>query len=496
MPNALNDLLKLYEDYNALEAAKSLMNWDQQVLMPTGGAETRIAHLAILNRRAHSLITSDQTRRLLERAENEVTPGSVEAAQVASLKREIEIESKLPAKLVDRKAKVSSEAYQVWKEAKATNNFPLMAPFYEELFGIAREMAGYLGYTHHIYDPLIDLYEEGTTWSDADAMFKDIKQPIVTLVKEIRERGQEVDDSFLVGDWDKTRLRTFAEETVAAIGFDMNRGRLNVAPNAFCMNLSCGDVRMTTRASHHLKGIVSSSLHEMGHALYEQNSPPQWDRTPLAGGISLGVHESQSRLWENIVGRSYGFWQFFLPRLQSAFPELATIGLDTFWRAVNRVQPEFIRVGADELTYNLHILVRFELEVELLTGKLNMKDLPEAWTAKYQDYLGITPRSDSEGCLQDVHWSKGSIGYFPTYAMGNLIGGQMWKCLQAEIGDTETSMQEGDFAPILSWLTQKVYQQAKLLSPRKLVTEITGRPMEAKDWLDYAQAKYQVVYNL
>jgi len=253
---------------------------------------------------------------------------------------------------------------------------------------------------------------------------------------------------------------------------------------------------MTTRASNHLKGIFSSSLHEMGHALYEQNSPIEWDRTPLAGGISLAVHESQSRLWENIVGRSKGFWNFFFPRIQSHFPELSHESTVSIWRAINKVEPEFIRVGADELTYNLHILIRFELEVEILTQKLRIQDLPEAWNAKYSEYLGITPDTNTVGCLQDVHWSKGSIGYFPTYSMGNLIGGQMWKCLLQDLGDVETLMAQGDFGPILSWLTAKVYQRAKVLPPKQLVTEITGRPMEATDWLQYAQTKYKLIYEL
>lgn len=496
MSYSLQNLLKIYADYNALNAAMSLMSWDQQVLMPPGGAVARAAHMTSLNSRAHALITSDEVHRLIEQAEKEVEPGTPDAAQVSNLKREVAIESKLPASLVDRKATIASEAYQVWKQAKAENNFPAMVPYYQSLFDIAGETAECLGFQDHIYDALIDLYEEGATWADADGMFRAIKSPIVSLVRDIRTTGKPIDDSCIAKNWDRDRLRAFAEETVSKIGFDFSRGRLNLAPNAFCMNLSCGDVRMTTRASNHLKGIFSSSLHEMGHALYEQNSPIEWDRTPLAGGISLAVHESQSRLWENIVGRSKGFWNFFFPRLQSHFPELSHESTVSIWRAINKVEPEFIRVGADELTYNLHILIRFELEVEILTQKLRIQDLPEAWNAKYSEYLGITPDTNTVGCLQDVHWSKGSIGYFPTYSMGNLIGGQMWKCLLQDLGDVETLMAQGDFGPILSWLTAKVYQRAKVLPPKQLVTEITGRPMEATDWLQYAQTKYKLIYEL
>jgi carboxypeptidase Taq len=496
MPSAKEALLSLYADYNALESAISLMNWDRQVLMPTGGAAARTAHVGILTNKSHALLTSAEMARALENLEKEAELGSEDSAMATALRREVDIETKLPAELVDRKARVSSDAYEAWKQAKATNDFPLLAPFYQQLFDIAGETAECLGYGDHIYDPLLDLYESGAKYADAEAMFKGIKQPIVSLVQRIKTQGKPVDDSLLCGDWDKESLRSFAQRTAAAIGFDFDRGRLNIAPNAFCSGTSCGDIRMTTRASNHIKGILSSSLHEMGHALYEQNSPVKWDRTPLAGGISLAVHESQSRLWENIVGRSRGLWTHFLPDLKATFPKVESLEVESFYRALNKVEPDFVRVGADELTYNLHILVRFEMEVEILTGKVKIADIPEAWNAKYTEYLGITPPTDTLGCLQDVHWSRGSIGYFPTYAMGNLIGAQMWTCLQRDLGDTDAIMAEGNFKPILGWLNEKVYQKGKLISPKALVTQITGRPMEPTDWLNYATQKYTAIYGL
>lgn len=472
------------------------MNWDRQVLMPPGGAAARTAHVGILTSKAHALFTGDEMARALEELEKEATPGSEDAAMVAALRREVDIETKLPAELVERHSRVSSDAYETWKAAKANNDFASLAPYYEQLFDIARETAGLLGFTNHIYDPLIDMYEQGATFADAEAMFKGIKKPIVDLVRAIKEEGRPVEDSLLHGNWDKETLRRFAENTISAIGFDLDRGRLNIAPNAFCSGTSCNDIRMTTRASDHIKGIVSSSLHEMGHALYEQNSPQKWDRTPLAGGISLAVHESQSRLWENIVGRSRGFWTRFLPDIQATCPELGPMDVESFYRAMNKVEPEFVRVGADELTYNLHILVRFELEVEILTNQVKIADLPEAWNAKYTDYLGITPPSDTVGCLQDVHWSRGSIGYFPTYSMGNLIGGQMWARLKEDLGNTDALMAAGNFKPILGWLTDKVYRFGRSIPPRELVTQVTGRPMEPTDWLAYASSKYKDIYSL
>jgi carboxypeptidase Taq len=493
---AAERLEALYRDVAALSAAQSLMGWDQQVLMPAGGAAARAAHMQVLKRLAHERLTSDETMRTLEAAEAEAAPGSIEANAAAALRRDLDVLTKIPLELVSRKARVSAEAYEVWKQARPANDFARMAPYYAELFAIARETAEAIGYTEHVYDPLIGLYEPGATYADAVGMFEAIKAPIVGLVREIQTRGRTIDDMPLRQGFEPESLRTFAEHAAGVIGFDFDRGRLDVCRNAFCSHLASVDVRMTTRPSEHMKGIVSSSLHEMGHGLYEQGIPREFDGTPLAGGISLAVHESQSRLWENIVGRSLGFWRRFLPDLQARVPGLGEVTPEGMYAMLNKVQPEFIRVGADELTYNLHILVRFELEVELVTGQLAMPDLPEAWNAKYEAYLGIRPPSDTVGCLQDVHWSKGSIGYFPTYAMGNLIGGRIWEVLIGEIGDPAPLMERGDFAPILNWLRDRVYRHGRRYAPQDLVRRVTGKPMQADAWLGYAQAKYRELYGL
>lgn len=494
--SAYANLLAKYETIAALKAAQNLMGWDQQVLMAPGSSSARAAHMQLLRKISHELLTSDEMARLVEDAARETDPDSDECRSVAALRRDLESETKLPLDLVERKARVSSQAYEVWKVAKASDDFPILAPHLGELFSIAAETAELLGYTDHPYDALVNLYEYGASYASVRSMFTGIKGPIVDLVREIRAKGRKVDDTPLKGDWDKETLRSFAQNTLKTIGFDFDRGRLNVAPNAFCSNAGSTDVRMTTRASNHIKGIVSSSLHEMGHGLYEQGVPLEWNGTPLSGGISLAVHESQSRLWENVIGRSRGFWQRFLPDLQRAFPQLDGLTPDEMYRSINKVQPDFIRVGADELTYNLHILVRFELEVELITGKLPIDDLPEAWNAKYTEYLGITPPTNTLGCLQDVHWSRGSVGYFPTYSMGNLIGLQMWSRLVEDIPDTEARMEQGNFGEILGWLTEKVYSQARRYEPAELVTRVTGHPMEATAWLNYANAKYREIYSL
>ncbi|HLO97509.1 MAG TPA: carboxypeptidase M32, partial [Fimbriimonas sp.] len=352
-----------------------------------------------------------------------------------------------------------------------------------------------LGYTDHPYDALTDQYEEGATAADWVRMYESIKGPQVELVKQIQ--GCPVpDDSFLTGEWDNQKQAQFAEKVIGAIGFDFNRGRQDTAPHPFCGGWSVGDVRLTNRYRPFLASSIFGGLHEAGHGMYEQGSPMEFDRLPVCGGVSLGVHESQSRTWENIVGRSRGFWVHFLPALQETFPALSNITVDQMVRAVNKVKTSYIRVEADELTYNLHTLVRFEIECDVLTDKLKVKDLPEAWNSKYEQYLGIRPKTDTEGCLQDVHWSQGSIGYFPTYSMGNLLSYQIWNSLQKDVPNTDELISSGNFEPILSWLQAKIYSKGSLLTPKALILEATGEPMNAKYYLDGLSAKYKSLYNL
>jgi carboxypeptidase Taq len=276
----------------------------------------------------------------------------------------------------------------------------------------------------------------------------------------------------------------------------MECGRQDTAPHPFCANFSVGDVRLTTRFKDYIGSAIFGSLHEAGHGVYEQGSPRRLDRSPLAGGVSLGVHESQSRTWENIVGRSKPFWSRYLPKLQELFPELSEFTLDSWYSAINKVQPSFIRVEADEVTYNMHTLVRFEIESDVLTGKLSVKDIPGAWNAKYEAYLGVTPETDSVGCLQDVHWSGGSIGYFPTYSMGNCLSYQFWNCLKSDLGDVDSLMAAGKFSPILDWLRDKIYQHGSIIEPRELVMKVSGKPIGAEDYLQGLKAKYSEIYAL
>jgi carboxypeptidase Taq len=491
--SALETLKQRLADYNALQAAAAIMEWDQQTFMPRGGAEARASHLGVLSRMAHETFTSDETRRALEDAKSEAEGDDKLMLRV--VQRDLDLATKLPSQLVEEKSRLAAIAHEDWVKARAENNFPGFASTLEKMFEIARQEAEYLGYTEHIYDALLDQYEEGATAADARAMFDAIKRPQVELVKKIRAANQP-DDSFLYGEWDTAKERGFTEAIIKEIGFDFTRGRQDTAPHPFCTGWSVNDVRLTTRFKPYIGSAIFGSMHEAGHGMYEQGSPQKWDLTPLAGGTSLGVHESQSRLWENIVGRSKPFWKRNLGKLQEAFPVLGGKSLDEFYKAINKVEPSFIRVEADELTYNLHVLTRFELECDILTGSLSVKDLPEAWNSKYSDYLGVTPKTNSEGCLQDVHWSMGSVGYFPTYSMGNLLSYQFWAALQLDIPNTDELMEAGNFKPILEWLQLKIYRKGRSMSPKELVLHVTGKPMDASDYLNGLTKKYSELYGL
>ncbi len=492
--SAFERVMAKYRELDALNSAIGLMNWDQQLLMPAGGLAARSEHLLRLSRLRHAILTSDEFRTDLDDAK--ATGADQDQAAIRILLAEVEEATKLPLDLIERKSKVTTDAYQTWRKAKQDNNYSLLAPYYKEVFEIAKETAECLTYKNHPYDALINLYEEDSTFAEAESTLGQIKGPSIELLKAIKGSKVSIDDSFLVRDWNNDRLKMTMERIVRQIGFSLNNGRLDVANNAFCAGSGPGDVRMTTRPSEHIKGIVSSTLHEMGHGLYEQNQRADWAGTPLCGGVSLAVHESQSRTWENVIGRSYPFWKYFWTWFQEQHPFLAEYNVDQFYAAYNKVEPSFIRVGADEISYNLHILVRFEIEVEIITGKLDVKNLPEAWNAKYEEYLGIVPPTDSLGCMQDVHWSKGSIGYFPTYSYGNLIGVQIHNRMLSELPNCDELIQSGNFRPILDWLTEKVYGYGKLMPPKYLVEHIVGEPMKAQPWIDYATAKFSALYQL
>ncbi len=473
-------LAPLFAPVDALRAAGALMGWDRQLLMPSGGGDARGRHETRLLGLQRAILASEEFARALEEEPDPATRRSAERLRKPLVR--------IPLATLQRKVEVSNRAYDVWRKARAENDWPTLAPHIEELFAIARESADHLGYDAHPYDALLDLFEPGTTEREVRAMFGRLGPELRDLVATATSAAG---DDALDAGWraHEDGLLDLMRGVVAEIGLRPSDARIDLASNAFCSGTSRGDARLTTRASDALKGVVSSTLHEMGHALYATNLAPELDGTPRGYAHGLAAHESQSRLWENMVGRSRGFWTYFLPRFRERFPALADVGLDRFLRALNRVRPEPIRVGADELTYNLHILVRTELEIRLIEGTLAVRDLPEAWDDLYERHLGLRPKNAGEGVLQDVHWTRGSVGYFPTYAMGNVVSGALW----AELGeayDLDALFAAGDFAPVLSWLTERVYRHGSGRTAREITEAGPHAYLDPAPWIAYARAKF------
>jgi carboxypeptidase Taq len=468
--------------------------------MPPGGAAERAEQFAVLGRISHEMFVAAETRRLLEGAEVETAgadPGADEAALVRVARRAFDKSVKLPAPLVSELARATALGHEVWVKAREENDYPAFAPTLEHLLDLSRQVAEHLGYEDRRYDALLDQYEPGMKTAEVERVFDELRPGLVELVREIAERPP-LDDSVLRRDFDEAGQEAFSRFVAGKLGYDFGRGNLSRAVHPFCTSFGKNDVRITTRYDRHwLPCALMGTIHETGHALYEQGFRDEDIGTPLADAASLGVHESQSRLWENIVGRSRGFWSVFYPDLQKQFPgSLGDVDLDAFYRAINKVEPSLIRVEADEVTYPLHIMLRFEMEKDLLDGRLSVRDAPEAWNAKMRDYLGITPPSDAEGILQDVHWSGASFGYFPTYALGTLLSAQLYdKALAGQPG-IEEELARGEFGGLLAWLREHVHRPGRRYLPADLVRRVCGEPAQSRSYLRYLRAKFGELYGL
>lgn len=483
-----------------LRAAAGLLGWDQETHMPPEGAEARANQLATLARIVHRMFASPDTRSLLEAAEQAgpYDPDSDEAGLVRITRRDFDKITKLPTEFVAERARARAISTQVWREARPTNDFAAFRPRLETMVDFARREADYLGYTDHPYDALLDNFEPGMTANEVRALFGRLREVIVPFVRSIVQRGPVVDAAFLSQDYDEAGQERFGLEVAQAFGYDLCRGRLDRSPHPFASGFSQKDVRITTRYRRDdPMSAIFGIFHEAGHAMYEQGVDPALERTPLSRGTSLGVHESQSRMWENLVGRSRGFWRHFLPRLQDVFPDqLRDIEVETFYRAVNIVRPDLIRVEADEATYNLHIMLRFDLELALLEGALKTADLPDAWNAKMQEYLGITPPDDRDGVMQDIHWSGGAIGYFPTYTLGNVISVQLFEAAVRAAPAIPEEIGRGQFGSLLSWLREHVHRHGRKFFAKDLIKRATGAELSPEPYLSYLQQKFGEIYGV
>ncbi len=483
-----------------LVATAAVLEWDAQVKMPPGGAEGRSFQLGTIQKLAHKTFTSPEVGRLLDELQpyaEGLDPDSDDARLLRVTRRLYDMQVRVPSKMVEEFAQLISLGYHAWEQARAENDFPRFHPTLEKIIDNRRRYAELFAPYDHVYDPLLAIYEPGMKTFEVQSIFTALRPQQVALVQAIGERPQ-VDDSFLHLAFDDQAQWDFGVQVISQFGYDWKRGRQDKSVHPFTISFGINDVRITTRVSpNFINTALFGTMHEAGHALYEMGIDQTLGRSPLAAAASLGVHESQSRLWENLVGRSLPFWEHFYPRLQAAFPQqLGRVALETFYKGINKVAPSLLRVEADEATYNLHIMLRLELEIAIMEGSLAVKDLPEAWNARVQDYLGLTPPDNAQGVLQDVHWSNGYFGYFSTYALGNLISVQLWERIHTEIPDLQEQIRQGEFSTLLAWLRTNVHRHGLKFEPQELVQRVTGSKIDPTPYVRYLQEKFGAIYGL
>jgi carboxypeptidase Taq len=501
MEKEYTELRQRFREIADLGHVAALLNWDQSTYMPPGGAEARGRQTALVATLRHQRLADEQTGYLLEKLAPwaaQQPPESDEAAFVRLAQRAFDRAVRIPASLVERAYAHFSKGYQVWTAARPDNDFSAVLPILEETLEISRLEADCFPGYDHIADPLIDVADYGMKANDIRRIFAELRRDLVPLVEAVCARP-EVDDAILRQAYDVSSQREFGERVIRDFGYDFERGRQDLTHHPFMTKFSLGDVRITTRFNDRfLADGLFSTLHEAGHAMYEQGIRREFEASPLGIGTSSGVHESQSRLWENIVGRSRPFWEHYFPILQGAFPgQLANASLDDFYRAVNKVVRSLIRVDADELTYNLHVMIRFDLELEMLEGRLAIKDLPEAWHARYEADLGMRAPDDRDGVLQDVHWYAGPIGgAFQGYALGNILGGLFYAQALRAHPQIPDEIGRGQFATLHDWMRTNIYQHGSKFTAAELIARISGNGLSIQPYLDYLSRKYAQIYSL
>lgn len=504
--NFQNHIAKLNDILNAI----SILKWDARTQMPPGGAQTRGNQLATLSRIAHEHFAGDETARILDAVEAEITGEDADSYRVRAVRQTrqyYEIVRRIPADLLAKKATLVPVSEHVWSQAKKHNDFASFAPYLQQMLDLAREQADAVGYQEHPFDALVFEYEPSVTASSLEALFEQLKAGLLPLLRAIVNHNRPLEKDLWQYDYPEDKQKAFGLEIAQKFGYDLERGRLDIAPHPFEVSFTRQDVRITTRYNrNYLPMALYGTLHETGHGLYEQGVDSALTRTALTidflgqyavGGTSYGAHESQSRLWENQIGRSRAFWENHFDRLREFFPEqMAGASPDLLYRSVNRVRPSLIRVEADEVTYNLHIMLRVEIEMGLLEGSLKVQDLPEVWNAKVNEYLGLTPPNDSQGVLQDVHWSGGGFGSFPGYTVGNVMSAQFLESAGQQVSGLEDALQNGDYQPLLNWLTSNIYRHGRAYSAGELLERCTGRGLTVEPYLKYLRAKFTDLYQL
>ncbi len=484
-----------------LRMARAILGWDQHTKMPPKAAPVRAEQLGTLDRFAHELFIDDEIGGLLEELrdyEQGLDVDSNEASLIRVTRHDYEKAKRVPPELRAELTRAGAIALSAWVEAREKSDFSIFLPYLKRNLELQHEyIACFEGYDT-AYDVLLDDFDEGMKTSEVQAVFDELKRELIPLIAEIGERSDLVDDSCLHGHFPIDGQRAAALEILERIGFDPESWRLDPTVHPFAMSGATTDIRLTTRYDESELGVsLFASIHEFGHGFYEANVDPALERTPVAQVTSMSLHESQSRMWENLVGRGLPFWRFFYPSLQQRFPDqFGSVELDEFYRAINKVQPSLIRVEADEATYNLHVILRFELEQQMLSGELPLEDLPEAWNARMTEYLGVEVPDDARGVLQDVHWSGGAIGYFPTYSLGNVVSVQLWEQIRAQIPDLDAQFERGEFGELAGWLRENLHRHGRKYNSRQMLERITGGPMDPGPYLRYLREKLGDIYGL
>ncbi|MDQ6835739.1 MAG: carboxypeptidase M32 [Actinomycetota bacterium] len=504
MTTALEQLKERMAQVADVRAASALAHWDQQTMMPSGGAPARANSLATLQRITHEMFIADETGRLLQAAEAGIDgadPWSDDACLVRLVRRQWDKARRVPTQLAAELARAASIGQEAWVAAREASDFKAFAPYLERNFDLARRYiechAGHDGYECG-YDILLDDYEPEMLTRTVTELFTELRGELIPVISRLTSEAGHIDDRLLYGDFPIERQRPLVAEAVAMMGFEPQNWRIDDTVHPFAIRIARGDVRITTRWDEdYFPGGLYGAMHECGHGLYEAGLAPAFERSPLGAGESLGMHESQSRLWENMVGRGRAFCGVLAPRVAHHLGgQLSALDADTLYRAVNRVKPSYIRVESDEATYALHIVLRFELEQQLVDGQLTVAELPEAWNARFEEFFGIRVTDDAQGVLQDVHWSAGLIGYFPTYALGNLIAGQLWERVHSDIRDLDRRIAAGELATLREWLREHVHRHGSKFTTAELLQRVVGGPLEVRPFVRYLKAKLGDVYGL
>ena len=473
------------------------LGWDQETYMPSGAAGFRAGQLSTLMGISHEMFTGSITQSLLAELKGNKELNDIQKKNIELLDKEYTKQKKYSTEFVEQMSHAVSASFNAWQQAKKENNYSIFAPHLQKLIEFKKRECDILGYEGHPYNALLDLHERKSTVAELDVLFADVRKQLVPFVKQIFA-AKQVDNKFFFQHYDKDAQWDFGLGLLQQMGFDFNRGRQDISSHPFTTSLSQDDVRVTTRISENdFSEMIWSCIHEGGHALYEQGLSPEQYGMPMGEAVSLGIHESQSRLWENNVGRSLAYWKGNLKHAQNIFPEqLKTVSPEDFFKGMNRVEPSLIRTNADELTYHFHIMIRYEIEKAIFEDKLKVEELPEYWNAKYKEYLGIEAQDHAQGILQDIHWSHGSFGYFPTYSLGSFYAAQFFEQAKKDIPGLIDQVEEGNFKELLSWLRKNVHVHGKLYTAQELCERITGEKLNFSHFMNYAKNKFGTIYDL